>query len=205
MLNEVVFASKNKHKVEEIRHMFSHAVERIVELPSDYEDIVEDGKSFHENAFIKALNVFKNMGKVALADDSGLCIDALGGKPGIFSARYAGEGASQKEQIDKILGEMAHIKDIADRKAYFTTSAVLILSKDVLIHTEGFVHGYICHEPKGDNGFGYDPIFVADGYTQTFAELSSEEKNRASHRYIAMSKLNIIMLNLSSYSGFNIC
>ncbi len=104
--------------------------------------------------------------------------------------------------MQKVLDEMAHIENISERKAYFTTSAVLVLSKEVLIHTEGFVHGHIVHEPRGDNGFGYDPIFVADGYTQTFGELSSEEKNQASHRYIAMSKLNSVMLSLSSYKPF---
>lgn len=199
MLNEVIFASKNKHKVLEVKQMFSHVIENMLELPSDYEDIEENGTSFKENAFIKAYDVHRKTGKIVLADDSGLCIDALGGKPGIFSARYAGEGATQKELIQKILDEMAHIDDISKRKAYFTTSAVLILSSDVLIHTEGFVHGYITHQPRGNNGFGYDPIFVADGYTQTFAELSNDEKNQASHRYIAMSRLNSVMLNLSSY------
>ncbi len=204
MLDEVIFASKNKHKVVEIKQMFGHAIKNILELPSDYADIVEDGSTFHENAFIKAVDVFKNTGKMSLADDSGLCIDVLGGKPGIYSARYAGEGASQQELIEKILDEMSHIKDISERKAHFTTSAVLILSEHTLIHTEGFVHGYITFEPKGDNGFGYDPIFVADGYRQTFAEMTNDEKNLASHRYIAMSKLNSVILHLSSYTDYKL-
>ncbi len=200
MLKEVIFASKNKHKVEEVKHMFSHSIEKLVALPLDYEDIIENGTTFQENAFIKAFNVYKKTGKIALADDSGLCIEALGGKPGIYSARYAGDGASDGEKISKILDEMTRLKEHSERRAYFTTSAVLILSDNTLIHTEGFVHGYICREPRGSNGFGYDPIFVADGYTQTFAELSSEDKNLASHRYIAMSKLNSTMLHISSYT-----
>lgn len=199
MIEKIIFASKNKHKIKEIKNMFLDSVKNVVALDDGYEDIIENGSSFYENAFIKAAHVYKNMGIIALADDSGLCVDALDGRPSIFSSRYAGGNATEKQKIEKILIEMDNVRDMKKRRAYFVTSAVLIISDHILIHTEGFVHGNICFEPRGGNGFGYDPIFVPDGYDKTFAELSSEEKNYISHRYVAMSKINDIILNMYSY------
>ena len=199
MIEKIIFASKNKHKIEEIKNMFSGSVKNIIPLDDEYEDIIEDGNSFYENAFIKSNHVYKNLNTISLADDSGICIDALDGSPGIFSARYAGEDATQKQKIDKILIEMNNVLDIEKRKAYFVTSAVLIISDNLLIHTEGFVYGSISFEPHGSEGFGYDPIFIPCGYDKTFAELGSDIKNTISHRHIAMSKMSDIISNMYSY------
>ncbi len=196
MISQMIFASKNKHKVKEIKNMFSNSVMDIICLDDNYEDIIEDGSSFYENALIKATAVYKSTNIATLADDSGLCIEALDGKPGVYSARYAGENATDIEKIEKILAELNDIKDIKKRRAYFTTSAVVKLSEDKIIHTEGFIYGYICFSPIGDNGFGYDPIFIPDGYDKTFAQMSALQKNSISHRHIAMSKMNNILLSL---------
>ena len=199
MIEKIIFASKNKHKIEEIKNMFSDSIKNIIPLNDEYEDIIEDGNSFYENAFIKSSHVYKDLNTISLADDSGLCIHALDGKPGVFSARYAGEHATQEQKIEKILTEMDNVSDIEKRKAYFVTSAVLIISDSLLIHTEGFVYGSISFKPYGSEGFGYDPIFIPDGYDKTFAELGSEIKNSISHRYIAMSKMTNIISNMYSY------
>ncbi len=201
MIEKIIFASKNKHKIEEIKNMFSGSVKNIIPLDDEYDDIIEDGNSFYENAFIKSNHVYKNLNTVSLGDDSGLCIEALDGKPGIFSARYAGEQATQEQKIEKILIEMNNVSDIEKRKAYFATSAVLIISDNLLIHTKGFVYGLISFEPHGSDGFGYDPIFIPDGYDKTFAELGSEIKNSISHRYIAMAKMSNIISNMYSYAN----
>lgn len=175
---EILIATHNEHKKEEILQILGTAYQ--VTSLSDYnitEEIVEDGDSFHENARIKAEYCFRKTGKPSLGDDSGLVVEALDGRPGIFSARYAGNHDFAKN-IAKVLDEL---RGVQNRKAYFVTVMCLVNSKGTH-YFEGRVHGHITREIHGENGFGYDPIFIPNHYETTFAEMTAEEKNRISHR-----------------------
>lgn len=184
-MKELIFATHNAHKSEEVKSIIANHF-KVVNL-SDinfYEDIPETGNTFKENALQKAQYLHDKLGCNCFADDSGLSVDALGGEPGVFSARYAGEPSDMQRNIEKLL---ANIKDKENRKAQFTTVIAVILDGNTHFF-EGVIHGTIIDTPRGDGGFGYDPIFVPDGYQETFAELSSDEKNKISHRAIAMQK-----------------
>ncbi|MBE0668914.1 MAG: RdgB/HAM1 family non-canonical purine NTP pyrophosphatase, partial [Bacteroidales bacterium] len=148
-------------------------------------DIPEDADTLAENALFKAKFVHKRTGLNVFADDTGLEVDALGGAPGVYSARYAGEGRSFDDNINKLLEQMA---DAEDRTARFRTVIALILEEKEYLF-EGTVEGVITSERRGDGGFGYDPVFLADGYNRTFAEIPLSEKNMISHRARAMRKL----------------
>ncbi len=150
------------------------------------DDVEETGTTFAENAFLKANSAFEKTGMPAVADDSGLCVDALGGAPGIFSARYAGENATDKDRYEKLLIEL---KDVAepDRTAHFTSSICCILPNGEKIAVEGYCNGTIAFEPFGDGGFGYDPVFMYNG--KSYAQLTAEEKDSVSHRGQALRKL----------------
>ena len=165
-------------------------------MPSDIPEISEDGKTFMQNSFIKAKTVFDHTKIPSLADDSGLCINALGGNPGLYSARYGGENLSYKEKMQMILNEL---KDKKDRSAYFITSAVCVLNEKYYIALEGKVDGKIIEEPKGFEGFGYDPIFMPNGFNITYAQMPLERKNSMSHRFIAMSKMKEILSCIYGY------
>jgi len=185
---EIVFASQNEHKVVEmnaIAKAFGSAVEFI--LPSAGFDPVEDGETFVENAEIKAVEAAKmEQGgrKLFLADDSGLCIDALSGEPGLKSARYA---PTNNERIEKVL---KNLKGVSERGAHFVCAIALCDENGKILHTtEGFCYGKIALVPSGDGGFGYDPIFIPEGYNCTIAELSDEEKNKISHRGKALREM----------------
>ncbi len=158
------------------------------------EEIIEDGLTFSENALIKAKYCYEKTGKPSLGDDSGMVVEALDGRPGIYSARYAGDH-DFKKNIEKVLTEMT---DEANRRAYFIT--VLCYLDDTGAHYfEGRVYGNLTKEPFGTEGFGYDPIFMADNHNQTFAEMTAEEKNKISHRNEALKKfLEFLSLNPSS-------
>lgn len=181
---EILVATHNLHKKEEIQQILGS--DYIVTSLSDYglnDEIIEDGKTFAENALIKAKYCFEKTGKPSLGDDSGLVVEALGGRPGIFSARYAGDH-NFKKNIAKVLDEL---NDEPNRRAYFVT--VLCLKDENGEHYfEGRVYGNITKEVFGEEGFGYDPIFVPDDYNRTFAEMPSEEKNKISHRSEALKK-----------------
>ena len=196
---KIILASSNEHKVKEINAIVSSfpllgesagvrsqcITESVIEfvLPPTGFDPIEDGNTFEENSLIKAKAAWE-LGKTwTLADDSGLCIDALKGAPGIHSARYA---QTQKEKIEKLLAEM---KDVPYdwRGAHFICSMVLVDADGNLVHAqEGRVHGFIDDSPKGTNGFGYDPIFFIPAKDKTMAELPEEEKNSISHRSNAL-------------------
>jgi len=184
-MRKIVLATSNSHKVEEINAITKDfGVEFI--LPPKGFDPIEDGETFEDNAFIKAkeANCLTNM--PTLADDSGLCVDALNGLPGIFSARYAG---TQKEKIEKLLGEL---KDVPlERRGAKFVCAMVLLDKDgnLLFSDKGECFGKIGLEAKGVNGFGYDPVFVVNGTCKSMAELSEEEKNKISHRAVALDKV----------------
>ena len=180
---KIVLASSNKHKVQEINEIvFGTGIEFI--LPPEGFDPEENGTTFEENSYIKAKEAWKLSKTWVLADDSGLCIDALNGKPGIYSARYAQTPALR---IERILKEM---NGIQNRKAHFTCAMTLINpSGNVEFKYQGICEGSIINEPKGTNGFGYDPIFLVKGDTRTMAELSEAEKNQISHRSKALAKV----------------
>jgi XTP/dITP diphosphohydrolase len=149
----------------------------------------EDGVTYAENAIAKARFYAAATGLLALADDSGLEVAALGGAPGVYSARYAGEGASDADRRALLLAELIKV-DARDRRARFVASvAIAHPNGEVLNLSEGICEGTITFEPRGTSGFGYDPLFVPDGYYQTFAELSDEVKNRISHRARALMRL----------------
>lgn len=188
---KIVLASSNKHKVQEINDIVSsYGLSGKVEfvLPPSGFDPIENGSTFEENSYIKALAAWNISHDWVLADDSGLCIDALGGKPGIYSARYA---ETPQKRIEKVLNEL---KGEKDRSAHFSCAMTLINPKgEVEYKYQGICEGSITEDARGANGFGYDPIFLVDGDTRTMAELSEEEKNQVSHRSDALRNvLNFI-------------
>nr|WP_142719474.1 RdgB/HAM1 family non-canonical purine NTP pyrophosphatase [Chryseobacterium rhizoplanae] len=179
---ELLVATHNEHKKEEIQQILGS--DCVVKSLTDYnihEEIVEDGDSFHANALIKAKYCFEKTGIPSLGDDSGLVVESLDGRPGIFSARYAGDHDFAKN-IEKVLEEMQRIEN---RKAYFVTVLCYYDEKGAQ-YFEGRVHGNLLTENKGFKGFGYDPIFVPAGHDRTFAEMNPEDKNKISHRKQAL-------------------
>ena len=190
-LKRIVFASRNRGKIDEIRTMLTDVGIDVGSL-NDYPDIpeiIEDGKSFLENALIKAKTVAEATGRTVLADDSGLEVDALGGAPGIYSARYAGEDADDGSKILRLLNELKGVPP-EKRGALFRCVLVLYSPANGRMETfEGRWLGIIADRPVGRGGFGYDPIFILPDLGVTVAELSSEAKNRISHRGQAIAKL----------------
>ncbi len=152
----------------------------------DYtEEIAETAATIEGNALLKAKTIAEKFDTNCFSDDSGLLVDALDGAPGVYSARYAGEQKNDRDNIDKLLSELNYVDN---RKAHFKTVMALVLNgKEYLF--EGIVNGTIAREMRGSNGFGYDPVFMPDGFSKTFAEMSAEEKNSISHRKIALKKL----------------
>ena len=189
----VVVATGNAHKVIEIEAILSPAMPgaRFVALGElgDFPDPVEDGETFFDNALIKARAAQAETGlALAVADDSGLCVDALGGAPGIFSARWAGEHGNDAANNEKLMREMAGVPD-GERTARFHSSVVLVRGDEVL-RGDGDCEGRVGREPRGDNGFGYDPLFLPDETPgKTMAELTLDEKNLISHRFHALEDL----------------
>lgn len=189
---ELIFASKNKDKIKEIRELFKSfnvkntKILTLEELKFS-QFIEESGNSYEENAYIKAKYIYEYYKKPSFADDSGLEVYKLNNKPGIFSSTFAGINVSNYLHINKLLSEL---KDINDRKAKFVCVICLILSNiNEPIFFRGELEGEISYKIKGNNGFGYDPIFIPNGYDKTLAELTLVEKNKISHRAIAVKKL----------------
>ena len=179
---------KNKNKVFEIARIFEPLGFTVMsqEDAGIDVDVEETGNTFAKNALIKARAVAMLCDDCVLADDSGLCVEALDGRPGVYSARYAGPGASDMEKIEKLLIEM---QDKTNRKAKFVTNIAFIFPDGREIVTQGEVCGRILREPAGENGFGYDPIFYSDELEKTFAQAEPDEKNAISHRGRALSAL----------------
>lgn len=194
MIDKLIIATANKHKLIEIEAIFKET--KISAMPKEIPEILEEGKTFIQNSLIKAKAVYNFTKIPSLADDSGLCINSLGGNPGIYSARYGGENLSYKEKMQIILDEL---KDKKDRSAYFITSAVCVLNEKYYIVSEGKVEGKIIESPRGFEGFGYDPIFMPNGFDITFAEMPLDKKNSISHRFIAMSKMKEILSCIYNY------
>lgn len=188
MMKEVVLATTNKGKIREFSDLLGHVFGRITSLNDlcHIPDIVEDGKTFKENALKKARTVSRLTNKIALADDSGLEVEALQGRPGVFSSRYAGENAGDRENIEKLLREL---NGVTDRRARFVCSLALVFPDGREIVVEGVCEGIILDEPRGEGGFGYDPVFFLPELNKTMAELTLEEKNLISHRSRAMKAL----------------
>ena len=186
---KIILATRNQHKIEEIKKILADSQIEILTLEDfpDVPEIEETGKTLEENAFLKAKKIFSLTGIPALADDSGLEVDALNGAPGVISARFAGPGCSYQDNNLKLLGLMKGIPE-EKRGATFRCVVALALSQDDIRIIEGKVRGYITEREIGESGFGYDPVFFYPESGKTFAELEREEKNRISHRGIAFGK-----------------
>jgi XTP/dITP diphosphohydrolase len=184
----LVIATRNRNKLREFQEILRGLDIEIVSLDQfgPIPPVIEDGATFEENAYKKALHTAKILGVPALADDSGLVVEALSGQPGVYSARYAGENATDDENCRKLLFELA---DVNDRKAYFQCVLSLAVPSGPALTYAGRCDGTIINEKRGDNGFGYDPIFLFDELQKTFAELSIDEKSKVSHRGKALAEL----------------
>jgi XTP/dITP diphosphohydrolase len=194
---KIVLATRNLGKVAEFERMLEAENLEIQVLGlrdyPDMPDVEETGTTFAENAFLKASQIAQFTGLPALADDSGLCVDALGGSPGIFSARWAGSHGDDEANLEKVLRQMREL-DNPPRAAHFTCAVALVIpattsSEIRVVSKEGRIDGELIAEPRGSNGFGYDPIFRPNGYSQTTAELPSEIKDRISHRGQALAEI----------------
>ncbi len=188
---ELVVATRNRHKTREIRHILGPEFSvRDLGAHPEASEIRESGTSFEENAKLKALAASRQLPALVIGDDSGLEVDALGGAPGIYSARYAGANATDTDKIDKLLRELERVRATDDRRrARFRCVVALARNGDLLGTFEGTVEGRITDKARGDSGFGYDPIFVPDGFEQTFGELPTEVRNTISHRAKAIRAL----------------
>jgi len=210
-VQQFIIASRNVHKTREIQRILGpdFAIGDLSEHP-EIPEVVENGKTFEENAGLKAIAASRQLPGFVIADDSGLEVDALDGAPGIYSARYAGENASDTQNIDKLLGELSRrgvwrnhgscrheTGQVADLphfpSAHFRCVLALARSDQILGTFEGVVAGIIVDLPRGRNGFGYDPIFLPKGFDQTFGELPPAEKDRFSHRARALEKLRAFL------------
>ena len=193
-MHRLVLATRNAHKTREFAQMLGAEfdVRDLASAPNSA-PVEETGFTFAENAILKAITVSKQFPELVVADDSGLEVDALGGAPGIYSARYAGERASDAENVAKLLAALARC-DAGSHAARFRCALALAREGEVLGTFEGVVEGTIVGIPRGSVGFGYDPVFQPAGSTQTFAELSSREKNRISHRARAIQALRAALL-----------
>lgn len=193
-MKTLVFATNNKHKLDEVRKITSGLV-NIVSLEDIdcHEDIPETSDTLEGNALQKAEYIKEHYGLDCFADDTGLEVEALNNAPGVYSARYAGPGHDSEANMNKLLQEMNNIEN---RKARFRTVIALLLNGKQYVF-EGIVNGEITKEKRGTTGFGYDPIFIPDNYTQTFAEMGNDIKNTISHRAEAVKKLNSFLSTLS--------
>lgn len=186
MSKKIVFATHNEHKLEEVAAMLSPTFEVLgLNDIGCTEDIEETEDTLEGNAFLKAAYVFEKYSLNCFSDDTGLEVAALNGAPGVYSARYAGQGRDSNDNMDKLL---TNLEDKSDRSAQFRTVIALIINGE-RYQFDGIVKGHIAKEKRGTNGFGYDPIFVPEGYDKAFAELGNEVKNQISHRARATQKL----------------
>ena len=181
-------ATHNLNKVEEARSILTDKSLLSLADISYTDEIVESGDTLFENALIKVKAIFKSTGSACIADDTGLEVHALSGDPGVYSARYAGENATSEENISKLLSEL---NGVADRSATFRTILAYMNDFGQFRFFEGSIDGHIAEKPAGDNGFGYDPVFIPEGYDKTFAELPQLIKNEISHRRKAFEEFQL--------------
>ena len=194
---KLVFATNNKHKLDEVRKITSHHPVEIVSLAeiNCFDDIPETADTLEGNALQKAHYIQEKFGLNCFADDTGLEVEALNNAPGVYSARYAGPGHDSEANMKKLLHEM---EGKENRKARFRTVIALVWNGKTYTF-EGIVNGTITTAKRGENGFGYDPIFIPEGYDQTFAELGNDIKNQISHRAKAVEKLDEFLTQLSDH------
>ncbi|WP_026671533.1 XTP/dITP diphosphatase [Alkalihalobacterium bogoriense] len=189
-MKELIIATKNKGKLKEFESMLTplgFSVTSLLDYP-DIPDVEETGLTFAENAFLKAMTVARHFQKPVIADDSGLCVDALSGQPGVHSARYAGVEKNDAKNNEKLIHDLKHVKE-EERTARFHCALVLAYPDGKEEVFEGTCEGVITTEPKGSNGFGYDPLLLIPSKGKTMAELTMEEKNEISHRKKALLQL----------------
>jgi XTP/dITP diphosphohydrolase len=181
----LLVASKNRGKISEIKKIYKGSIEILSPIDIGFDlDILEDGSSLRDNSLKKALAYFRKVNICTLGEDTGLFVEALNGKPGVYSARYGGTGdeSNRKKLLLELEGE-------SNRRAYFKTVIALVISEIFFKFFEGRVDGNITEEEIGNEGFGYDPIFLPKGYNKTFGQMSSDEKNSISHRKIALVRV----------------
>ncbi len=194
---DIVLATRNNKKIEEIRRMMSGLSVNIRSLADfDCPEVLEDADTFEGNAIKKAVAISKCTGHAAVSDDSGLEVDALGGMPGIYSARYAGDGADDERNVRKLLAAMQNVPQ-EQRGARFVCCIALALPDGSIQTFEGEVRGSIAFEPKGASGFGYDPVFYPSGFDITFAQMDAGQKDSMSHRRAALEKLKTHLLKIT--------
>ncbi|MGR0120506.1 XTP/dITP diphosphatase [Bacillus halotolerans] len=194
IMKEAIIATHNPGKVKEFKEILEpkgYEVKSLAEIGFT-DEIEETGHTFEENAILKAEAVAKAVNKMVIADDSGLSIDNLGGRPGVYSARYAGEQKDDQANIDKVLSELRGIEK-EQRTARFRCALAVSIPGEETKTVEGHVEGYIAEESRGEYGFGYDPIFIVKDKDKTMAELTSDEKNKISHRADALKKLSKLL------------
>ncbi len=205
MSHKLLLATRNQGKIIEFRRILDAVAPGAIELVGleafpELHDVDETGTTFEENALLKAREMSQATGLPAIADDSGLCIDALNGDPGIFSARWAGAHGNDQANIEKVLGQLKDVPE-AQRGAYFICVAALYLPDGRTFCQEGRFYGTILHSPVGENGFGYDPIFAPEGLDISSAQMSSEEKDAVSHRGKALRAIAPIVMSALNSLG----
>ncbi|MBI3306916.1 MAG: RdgB/HAM1 family non-canonical purine NTP pyrophosphatase [Candidatus Omnitrophica bacterium] len=196
----LLLATTNRKKLIELRELLQDLDIEVVclaDLP-EYQEISETGKTFRENASLKALGYARQSGFLTLAEDSGLCCDALEGAPGVYSARFAGPGKSDAENNEKLLKLLAKVPDNC-RGAHFKSAVALAEPEFLLTVVEGEVHGVISHEARGENGFGYDPLFFYPAFGKTFGEVPGDMKHQISHRAVALARIKNYLGNYLPY------
>jgi len=202
-MKKLILASNNQKKIKEMKDILKDIEIEVLSLKDINLDIdvIEDGDTFEENAIKKSREIYKELLKlgfdnfIVMSDDSGLCVDYLNGAPGVYSARYAGEHGNDKLNNEKLLSNLKGINK-EDRTARFVCHIALIDNKGTYVGVRGEVEGYILEEERGSSGFGYDPLFLYDPLNKSFAELSSDEKNKISHRGKALNNIKVQILDL---------
>ncbi|MCX7885619.1 MAG: XTP/dITP diphosphatase [Caloramator sp.] len=196
-LEKIIIASNNNHKVDEIKNILNGFCDEILSLKEAGIDceIEENGTTFEENAYIKAKTIADLTGLPCIADDSGLEVDALNGAPGVYSARFAGEHGNYKKNNEKLLSLLKGVPK-GKRGARFVTAIVLVTPDGDKVFARGEIRGIITEKELGSNGFGYDPLFLVEDINKTFAQLSSDEKNRISHRARALKDLQEKLISI---------
>lgn len=192
----IVAASRNKHKIDEIEAItkkFGMSIISRDDAGVPKIEIEEDGETFEENSYKKAYEIMKMCGKITIADDSGLMVDYLGGAPGVYSARFAGEDGNDAKNNEKLISLLEDVT-YKERRAKFVSVITMVYPDGETLVARGECHGHVIDAPVGENGFGYDPLFVPDGFQRTFAQLSPEEKNEISHRAKALVELEKLLL-----------
>jgi XTP/dITP diphosphohydrolase len=201
-MKEVIIATKNPGKAKEFEHIFSArgiVVRTLLDYP-EIPDVEETGVTFEENAILKAEAVSQALGKMVIGDDSGLMVDALEGRPGIYSARYAGEPKNDQNNTDKVLSELKGLPEEKRSARFYCALAVAVPGQEPMT-VSGTCEGRILEERRGTNGFGYDPVFYVPEKGVAMAELSSDEKNKISHRANALKKLDVVLDSILEKAG----